>query len=369
MLSMDIIQRSLDYIEEHLKTDFSTDILAASAGYSPFHYNRLFQQCVGLSVAQYIVRRKLLHAAYEISNGSRVIDVALAYGFETNAGFYKAFLREFHCSPSEYVARHTASPPYKIRLIQEEHIMLTERKIRDILCHWNKQTENIGDLYYAGSGRRSDSEWNIGKEWILKIVVDRQALEKQVAISRTLIKRGFQTPPLVKTCEGTDYYFDGKLYFYLEKKIEGLPVKSSDAYKENGHLLSMQLGETIGKLDLLLGDLSETICCKESYLLQDIQNWAIPKIKGYFSLPQSFFEDYRANFSALYRRLPKQLIHRNPCSHNFLMENRSLSGMSDFTLCEKNIRIFDPCYTATSILSENFSNKDIPQCAFLLRKH
>jgi AraC-like DNA-binding protein len=30
------------------------------------------------------------------------IDVALSYGFETHAGFFKAFKREFSCSPTKY---------------------------------------------------------------------------------------------------------------------------------------------------------------------------------------------------------------------------------------------------------------------------
>ena len=59
-----IIQRSLDYIEENLQTDITAAELAQAAGFSLFHYYRLFQQATGLPVMQYILRRRLLHGVY-----------------------------------------------------------------------------------------------------------------------------------------------------------------------------------------------------------------------------------------------------------------------------------------------------------------
>ena len=57
-----IVQRSIDYIEENLKTKLTTDELAEHAGFSLFHYYRVFQQFTGMPVMQYIVRRRLAHA-------------------------------------------------------------------------------------------------------------------------------------------------------------------------------------------------------------------------------------------------------------------------------------------------------------------
>ena len=62
-----LIQSSLDYIEENLKTEITAQELAAHANFSLFHYYRLFLRAVGVPVMQYISRRKLLHAIYEIS--------------------------------------------------------------------------------------------------------------------------------------------------------------------------------------------------------------------------------------------------------------------------------------------------------------
>ena len=72
-----IIQQSLDYIEENLQTEITAAELAAQAGFSLFHYYRLFQQATGLPVMQYIQRRRLLHGVYAMKQGSSKIDAAL----------------------------------------------------------------------------------------------------------------------------------------------------------------------------------------------------------------------------------------------------------------------------------------------------
>ena len=98
-----IIQQSLDYIEENLQTEITATELADTAGFSLFHYYRLFQQATGLPVMQYILRRRLLHGVYAMKQGSTKIDAALSFGFDTYAGFYKAFCREFGSAPSEFL--------------------------------------------------------------------------------------------------------------------------------------------------------------------------------------------------------------------------------------------------------------------------
>lgn len=64
-----IIQKSLDYIEENLQTEITATELAEMAGFSLFHYYRLFQQATGMPVMQYILRRRLLHGVYAMKQG------------------------------------------------------------------------------------------------------------------------------------------------------------------------------------------------------------------------------------------------------------------------------------------------------------
>lgn len=92
------IQQSLDKIEAELASEISVNELAKKAGYSLFYYYHIFQKEVKMPVMQYIIRRRLLHGIYEMSQGEKKIDIALKYGFLTYAGFYKAFVREFSCT-------------------------------------------------------------------------------------------------------------------------------------------------------------------------------------------------------------------------------------------------------------------------------
>lgn len=361
MQNIDRIQESLDYIEENLQAQLQVEELADMAGYSLFHYYRVFQRLVGFPVMQYITRRKLLHAAFDIANGKKIIDVALLYGFETNAGFYKAFLREFQCAPSEYIVKYAAKHPYKIKLIQEEHIMLSYKKIREVLRHWCMQDENITDFYYAGSGKRSDCEWNVGEDYVIKAGTNVAGLERHIKISRALAEHGFGVALPVETVDGKDYYWDGELYFCLESKLKGVPVKSSTFYETEPDISACCMGEILGQLDMLLARFHDEFVCNEPDLLQSMKEWAIPKVKKLVKLPESFWAEYVNVFSELYVTLPKQIIHRNPCPNSFVSENGNIVGITDFELSEKNIRIFDVCYMTTAILSENFQKNEQEQ--------
>lgn len=88
--------------------------LADQAGFSLFHYYRLFQQSTGLPGMQYILRRRLLHGIYAIKQGSSMIDASLCYGFDTYAGFYKAFCREFGATPSAFLESGRVRRPYPL---------------------------------------------------------------------------------------------------------------------------------------------------------------------------------------------------------------------------------------------------------------
>ena len=141
-----MIQQSLDYIEDNLKAQITAVELSDMAGFSLFHYYRLFQQATGLPVMQYILRRRLLHGVYAMQQGSSKIDAALAYGFDTYAGFYKAFCREFGSTPSEFLESSRAKRPYRIDITKEENMTITHKKAVQILKNWKLENENITDI-------------------------------------------------------------------------------------------------------------------------------------------------------------------------------------------------------------------------------
>ncbi len=111
-----IIQDSIDHIEDQVRDDIRVDRLAARAGFSIYHYYRIFEAYVGIPVMEYVRRRRLAHAAYAMNHTPRLIDVALEYGFETHAGFSKTFHRHMGVPPEQYRIHLVANPPQRIVL-------------------------------------------------------------------------------------------------------------------------------------------------------------------------------------------------------------------------------------------------------------
>ena len=128
-----IIQNSINYIEDNIKADISLRELAEMAGFSQFYYAKIFQKELGMTINQYILHRKMLNAICDIHRGGKIIDVALEYGFETHAGFYKAFVREFGETPTQYLKNSQIREPYKVNILKKENIEECVRKFSDIV--------------------------------------------------------------------------------------------------------------------------------------------------------------------------------------------------------------------------------------------
>jgi len=130
------------YIENNLERDITPDELARHSGYSKHHFCRLFKQSFGQTVGSYIKKQRLLRIVAEIQSGKRAIDAALFYGYETYAGFYKAFVRMFGCSPSVYVKEHGIDVP--INIMEDEYMdkCETARCTLSLLCE-DDLTESI----------------------------------------------------------------------------------------------------------------------------------------------------------------------------------------------------------------------------------
>ncbi|WP_202710983.1 AraC family transcriptional regulator [Sporosalibacterium faouarense] len=92
---------SIDYIEENLSKDIDIKKVAEVACLSKFHYQRMFHILTGITVGEYIRKRRLTLAAQELAiTNSKVIDIALKYGYSTPESFSKAFSKLHKISPS-----------------------------------------------------------------------------------------------------------------------------------------------------------------------------------------------------------------------------------------------------------------------------
>ena len=93
---IDGLQKSIDYIETHLTETIDYDTVAAQCYSSSYHFQRVFSIMCGFSLGEYIRNRRLSLAGAELATGkTKVIDVALKYGYESPDSFAKAF-QKFH---------------------------------------------------------------------------------------------------------------------------------------------------------------------------------------------------------------------------------------------------------------------------------
>lgn len=355
MDNRELIQRSIDYIEENLKTEITAQELSERAGFSLFHYYRLFQSAVGMPVMQYILRRKLINAVYHTSLGEKMIHSALLYGFDTHAGFYKAFKREFGYTPSDFLRKYKVKKPYKINLFREDHIMITHKKVKEMLKNWGLQNETVKDVFYEGTGNHSENAFYVGSDYVIKLTTNLGKLKNHIELSKALESVGLYSATAIKTLDEKEYIQEGELYFYLTKRLLGSEIKSSDIYEGDYLIKSRFIGEIIGQLHLALKNVDVVV--NEVNLYEDVKNWALPKSREIMKLPEDIGSDYTEVFGRLYSKLPKQIIHRDPNPGNIIVHDDKW-GFIDFELSERNLRIFDPCYAATAILSESFVNGD-----------
>ncbi|WP_318616603.1 effector binding domain-containing protein [Sporosarcina sp. YIM B06819] len=122
------LQQVIDYIEEHIKEDIKPEELAKLVGYSPYHFYRIFDKHIGYTVMEYVLKRKLQYALYDLAQGGKIIQIALDYGFETHSGFTKAFKKCFASPPSLYRLHCPLSLPQKLDLVS-----LLEKKVGGIV--------------------------------------------------------------------------------------------------------------------------------------------------------------------------------------------------------------------------------------------
>ncbi|MDR7811156.1 AraC family transcriptional regulator [Lacrimispora sp.] len=99
------IEKSIEFMEDHIRENITIEEIANQSGYSLYHFCRVFNLCMGVSAMEYIRERRLSLASTELFKGRKVIDIAVDYGFETSGGFTKAFRKTYGYTPTQYVER------------------------------------------------------------------------------------------------------------------------------------------------------------------------------------------------------------------------------------------------------------------------
>lgn len=105
----DGFRASLAWLEERLTHRVAIPDLARIAGVSYRSYTTRFHRETGLTVTQYLNRRRVAIARQRLIETGDIVSSALESGFRDLSHFYRQFRAHAGCTPAEYIAR-AASP-------------------------------------------------------------------------------------------------------------------------------------------------------------------------------------------------------------------------------------------------------------------
>ena len=101
------LNASLNFINANYMNDISVEDAARSAGFSKFHFSRLFKQFTEQTFCGYLNQRRINAAETLLLNPRlSVTDVALQSGFSSLSTFNRTFRTLKSCTPSEFKAYH-----------------------------------------------------------------------------------------------------------------------------------------------------------------------------------------------------------------------------------------------------------------------
>lgn len=112
------------YIDDHLEEDIDYEVLAKFLGINTYTFQKLFMLLSGYSLAEYIRKRRLSNAVFDLYKGNcKIIDLAIKYNYNNATSFSRAF-KNFHGIKPSLVNSETKLKNFP-RIVFDENISIT----------------------------------------------------------------------------------------------------------------------------------------------------------------------------------------------------------------------------------------------------
>ncbi len=97
------VLKVINFIEKHLSEKLDLNMVADSVHYSKYHLHRMFTNTVGLTMHDYIQRRRLTEAAkLLVFSDNTILDIALHAGYESQQAFHDIFRAMYKQPPNQF---------------------------------------------------------------------------------------------------------------------------------------------------------------------------------------------------------------------------------------------------------------------------
>ena len=222
---------------------------------------------------------------------------------------------------------------------------------RALLAPWPHVAQLPITALLTPSGTPRRDVWRVGDGLYLKRG-SRDALSRSVRLARALAAQGLPAALPVPTRDG-DALSPGDRPCLLLPALPGSPLRAEDCLSSPA--TARLLGDTLARLHRALSAVDEP--ARDMNLPGLVRDWALPTAlrdaaRAGHPLPEEPLRDAAEALVTLTPRLPAQLLHRDPCPGNVLMEGGAVTGLLDFDLTVRGPRLWDIGYLTTGILSE-----------------
>ena len=96
-------QKLIDFIDDNAVNNPSLVDISNQIGYSPYYCSMQFHRVAGMTIKNYMAKRRLCMAAFAVRDtDKRIIDIAFEYGYSSQAALTRAFKEAYGCTPAAY---------------------------------------------------------------------------------------------------------------------------------------------------------------------------------------------------------------------------------------------------------------------------
>lgn len=233
------LEKAINYIERNLYEEIDLSYIAKEAGYSLYHFHRIFKSAVGDSLKDYIRKRRITEAAKELVYTDRpIVDIGIKYGYESREAFSRAFEKVYGRNPSEVRNRKLL---YCIREpMNSDYMMFNYKLMKEGLSPLYRK---LPERYIAG--RKSKMKADGSNLQDIPLLWNKWYGEKE---GEKITERKFSDE-----CMGVCIFSDGEFFEYMI----GHEVNSTSHVPENMELY--RLAPSFYAVFKTLGPITESV--------------------------------------------------------------------------------------------------------------